>query len=75
MNTIQKLTRDMGWAVLEYQNQVFRNLPCKRVQCDEIWCFAYCKDKNVPDEMRGMPGVGSMWTWTAMCADSKLILS
>jgi IS1 family transposase len=51
------------------------NLQSKRVQCDEIWNFCYCKDKNVPNEMRGDPDVGSMWTWTAMCADSKLIFS
>lgn len=74
-NTIQKLTRDLGEAVLAYQDQTLRGLKCKRIQCDEIWNFAYCKDKNVPDEMRGEPGVGSIWTWTALCADTKLILS
>lgn len=75
MNTIQKLTRDLGEALLEFQDRVLRNLSCKRVQCDEIWNFFYAKDKNLPDEMRGMPGVGSMWTWTALCAETKLILS
>jgi IS1 family transposase len=74
-NTIQKLTADLGEAVLEFQDRVLRNLSCKRVQCDEIWNFCYAKDKNLPDEMRGMPGVGSMWTWTALCAETKLILS
>jgi IS1 family transposase len=53
----------------------FKNLPCKRVQCDEIWNFCYAKDKNLPDEMRGEAGVGSMWTWTAICADAKLVFS
>jgi IS1 family transposase len=74
-NTIQKLTRDLGEALLEYQDKVLRNLICKRVQCDEIWNFCYAKDKNLPDDMRGEPGVGSIWTWTALCADSKLIIS
>lgn len=74
-NTIQKLTRDLGEAVLQFQDTALRLLECRRVQCDEIWNFCYCKEKNVPDEMRGEPGVGSMWTWTAMCADSKLIIS
>ncbi|MBN2023920.1 MAG: IS1 family transposase [Pirellulales bacterium] len=74
-NTIQKLTRDLGKAVNEYSNAVLHNLPCKRIQCDEVWCFCYAKDKNLPDEMRGQPGVGSMWTWTALDADSKLIVS
>ncbi len=75
MNTIQKLTRDLGEAVLAYQDNVLRNLPCKRLELDEIWCFCYCKNKNVPDSMRGEPGIGDMWTWTAIDAESKLIVS
>jgi IS1 family transposase len=59
----------------EYSLSVIRNVKCKRIECDEIWNFAYAKDKNLPEEMRGMPGVGSMWTWTAICSDSKLIVS
>lgn len=74
-NSIQKLTRDLGEAALQYQDNVLRNLPCKRLELDEIWCFAYCKDKNVPASMRGMPGVGSIWTWTALDAESKLMVS
>jgi IS1 family transposase len=74
-NTIQNLTIALGEAVLAYQNNVLRGLTCKRIQCDEIWNFCWAKDKNLPDEMRGMPGVGSMWTWTAMDAQTKLIIS
>jgi IS1 family transposase len=74
-NTIQKLTRDLGEACLQFQDQVFHNLTCKRVQCDEIWNYCYCRDKNIPDEMRGEPGIGSMWTWTGMCADTKLLFA
>lgn len=74
-NSIQRLTRLLGEALLEYQDNALRNVHSDRIQCDEVWCFAYCKDKNVPDEMRGAPGVGSMWTWTAMDADTKLIVS
>ena len=50
-----------------------RNLPCRRLQCDEIWAFCYAKDKNVSEAMRATPGVGSIWTWTAICADTKLM--
>jgi hypothetical protein len=57
-NTIQKLTRELGEAVLEYQDNVLRNISSKRVQCDEVWCYCYAKDKNLPDSMRGEPGVG-----------------
>ncbi|MBN2216469.1 MAG: IS1 family transposase [Pirellulales bacterium] len=74
-NTIQKLTRDLGKAVCQYSNAVLKDLKCQRIQCDEIWCFCYAKDKNLPDEMRGEPGVGSMWTWTALDADTKLMVS
>lgn len=75
MNTIQRLTKQLGKACLEFQDKALKNLQCKRLELDEIWNFCYAKDKNLPDEMRGMPGVGSMWTWTAMCADTKLIVS
>jgi IS1 family transposase len=74
-NAIQRLTRELGEAVLQYQENVLRNLPCKRLELDELWAFCYAKDKNLPDEMRGMPGVGSVWTWTALCAETKMIVS
>lgn len=73
-NTIQKLTRDLGKAVLEFQDNALRNIRSQRVQCDEVWAFCYAKDKNLPDEMRGMPGVGSIWTWTALDAQTKLMI-
>src|SRR5262249_24980596 len=50
-------------------------LKSKRVQCDELWCFVAAKAKNVPAEKRGQHGVGDVWTWTAIDADSKLVLS
>lgn len=74
-NSIQKLTREIGEACLEFQDSAFVWLPTKRVQCDEIWNFCYCKEKNVPDKMKGEPGIGSMWTWTAMDTETKLIFS
>ena len=64
--TILTLLEQAGEVALEYQDRMLRNLPCKRIQCDEIWAFCYAKDKNIPDEMRGEPGVGSVWTWTAL---------
>ena len=74
-NTIQKLTRELGEAVQQYHDNVVRRVKSQRVQCDEVWCFCYAKEKNLPDEMRGQPGVGSMWTWTALDADTKLMIS
>ncbi|KAB2961104.1 MAG: pyridoxamine 5'-phosphate oxidase family protein [Candidatus Methylomirabilis oxygeniifera] len=73
--TVLKLLADLGAACSEYQRQVLVNLRCKRIQCDEIWSFCYAKEKNVPEHMKGKPGVGDVWTWTAMDADSKLMIS
>jgi IS1 family transposase len=73
MNTVLKLLADMGQASLEYQNKAMRNLSCKRIQCDEIWQFCYAKEKNVPEELRGKFGYGDVWTWVALCADTKIV--
>jgi IS1 family transposase len=54
---------------------VFRNLRCKRIQCDEIWCFCYAKEKNVPADKKGQFGYGDIWTWVAIDADTKLVPS
>jgi hypothetical protein len=55
---------DAGQACAEYQNAALVNLPCKRLQCDEIWSFVYGKDKNLPKEMRqsSPEAIGSVWT-------------
>src|ERR1700730_15152231 len=74
-NTIVKLLAEIGEACNKYQDITLRNLPCKKIQCDEIWSFCYAKDKNVPREKRGQFGFGDVWTWTALCADTKLIVS
>ena len=74
-NTETKLLVDLGATCGEYQDEQLRGLRCKRIQADEIWSFCYAKDKNLPDHMRGKPGVGSIWTWVAMCADTKLAVA
>jgi IS1 family transposase len=73
--TVLKLLVDLGGACAEYQDQVLRDLPCKRIQCDEAWAYVYAKEKNVPADKRGTFGYGDVWTWVAMDADSKLIPS
>jgi IS1 family transposase len=74
-NTVVKLLAEIGTACIKYQDSALRNLPCKRVQCDEIWSFCYAKDKNVPQDLRGKFGFGDVWTWTAIDSESKLIVS
>ncbi len=72
-NTVSKLLVALGKACSEYQDHALRNLPCKRLQLDEIWSFVYAKAKNVPAEKAGEFGIGDVWTWTAIDADSKLV--
>ena len=72
-NTVVKLLADLGSACLDYQDKVLRNLPCKHLQCDEVWSFCYSKAKNVPEEHKGEFGYGDVWTWTALDADTKLV--
>lgn len=74
-NTVVKLLTDIGKACAEYQDKTLRNLPCKNIQCDEIWSFCYAKEKNVPAGLKGVFGYGDVWTWTAIDADTKLIPS
>src|SRR6266508_1227323 len=73
--TVLSLLEDAGRACLAYQDEVLRNLPCTRLQCDEIWAFCYSKQKHIPPEREGEFGVGDVWTWTAIDADTKLVPS
>lgn len=74
-NTITKLLAELGPACAQYMDRTLRNLTCRRVQCDEIWSFCYAKAKNVPPRLKGVLGFGDVWTWVAMDADTKLVLS
>lgn len=69
---VARLSDDLGAACQRFANRVFVNLPCERLQCDEIWAFVGAKDKNCTPEMRG-EGMGDCWTWVAIDPESKLI--
>ena len=73
--TVLTLLADVGQACAEYHDRVMHNVKSRRVQCDEIWSFCYAKEKNVPKEMQGRYGVGDVYTWTAIDADTKLAIS
>ncbi len=75
INTVQKLMLDIGEACTNFQDGTLVKLPCKTIQCDEIWSFVYSKQKNVPDAHKGEFGYGDVWTWTAIDADTKLVPS
>jgi IS1 family transposase len=74
-NTVDKLLVDLGTACADFQDAALRNLDIDRVEADEIWAFCYAKAKNVPEDFRGTPGFGDVWTWVAIDADTKLIPS
>ena len=65
---------NIGTACDRYHNEHVRDLKSQRVQADEVWSFVYAKSKNVPKEKQAF-GVGDVWTWTALDADSKLLIS
>jgi len=74
-NTITKLLVDAGKVCSAYQDEALRNLQTKRVEVDEIWSFVYAKRKNVEAAVAAPEGAGDVWTWTAIDADSKLVMS
>jgi len=75
INTVTKLLVDLGTACAVYHDEHVKNLRLRYIQCDEIWAFCYAKDKNVPEEKRGIFGYGDVWTWVAIDAETKLVPS
>ncbi|OFW43585.1 MAG: transposase [Acidobacteria bacterium RIFCSPLOWO2_12_FULL_67_14b] len=76
INTVSKLLVDAGRVCAEFHNEMVRGVTSQRVQCDEIWSFCYAKKKNVTAKIAEKhPDAGDAWTWTAIDADSKLIVS
>lgn len=72
-NTIIRLILELGKRWRAFQDKVFTNLPCRRIQCDEIWSFCNTKEKNLPKDHPPILGVGDLWTWTAICPDTKIV--
>ena len=75
INTVYKLVVDAGEACAAYHDEHVRGVAAKRVQCDEIWSFVYAKQKNVATAKRRDLAYGDAWTWVAIDADTKLVLS
>src|SRR5687768_8632423 len=73
INTVTKLLVSVGKACDKFHNETVVDIAAKRVQCDEIWSFVYAKKKNVPEGMEDV--AGDVWTWTAIDADTRLIIS
>lgn len=72
--TVLKLLADVGPVCAAFHDRA-RNLNIRRVEADEIWSFCHAKAKNVPDQYSGVWGHGDIWTWTAICPDTKFMVS
>jgi IS1 family transposase len=75
INTVTKLLIDAGQACAEFHDDAVRNVKAERIQCDEIWSFTYAKASHVLSAKAAPDRAGDVWTWTALDADSKLIIS
>ncbi len=75
INTVTKLMVEAGEACAANHDDTVRDVHASRVQCDEIWSFCYAKEKNVARAKAAPQGTGDVWTWTALGATSKLIVS
>ena len=75
INTVSKLLVEAGEACLTLHDETVRNVKASRIQCDEIWSFCHAKAKNVATAKAAPEGAGDVWTWTALDADTKLIVS
>jgi IS1 family transposase len=72
--TVMRVLVEVGAVCADYQDRVFRNLPCRRLQIDEIWAWIYCKEKNRTEEIaKKHPDSGDVWLWVAIDADTKLV--
>jgi IS1 family transposase len=75
INTVSKILVEAGEACLILHDETVQNVKASRIQCDEIWSFCHAKQKNVASAKAAPEGAGDVWTWTAIDADSKLIVS
>jgi IS1 family transposase len=75
INTVTKLLAEAGEACVAIHDEMVRNVKAKRIQCDEIWSFCHAKARNVANCKNAPEGAGDVWTWTALDADTKMILS
>ena len=73
--TVTRLLVEVGTAAWEYQDRVLRNLRSQLIQCDEIWSFVGCKEKNVTPKIAGKGIVGDAWVWVAIDSQTKLVPS
>jgi IS1 family transposase len=75
INTVTKLLESAGEVCITLHDEKVRNVKSKRIECDEIWSFNYCKRASLPTAKSAPADAGDVWTWTALDRESKLIVS
>jgi IS1 family transposase len=75
INSVSKLLAGAGAACEAFHDETVRGVRSKRVQCDEVWSFVHAKAKNVATAKNAPQGAGDCWTWTALDADTKLMIA
>jgi IS1 family transposase len=75
INTVAKLLEDAGEACEAFHDAIVRNVKAQRVQCDEVWSFVYAKQRNVATAKAAPASAGDVWTWTALEAQTKLMIA
>lgn len=75
INTVTKLLIDAGETCIRLHDETVRGVTASRIQCDEIWSFNYCKQRTVGSATAAPMDAGDVWTWTALDADTKLIVT
>lgn len=71
-NTIISFLIELGKACQKYQDKVLTNLPCTNVECDEIWTFCHCKQKN---NKANVATWGDTWLWVALDVNTRLVIN
>ncbi|MCY3621732.1 MAG: IS1 family transposase [Gammaproteobacteria bacterium] len=76
INTVARLILAAGDAAQAHHDKVVRDIAGRRcIECDEAWSFVYAKNRNVRYAVAPPRGAGDVWTWSAIDADSKLVVS
>src|SRR5438309_1801221 len=73
--TVLSLLAEIATACRTFHDRTVRTIPARKLQADEIWSFCHAKARNLPAHLEGKPGLGDLWTWVAMDADTKLAIS
>ena len=73
--TVLKLLEDTGKVCSKEQARLLTELQCKNIEVDELRSFVYVKEYNLEKAINPPDVAGTVWTWTAICRDTKLLIS